>query len=202
MATEIHSFRGLSQSEIETRRKQGLGNDILHFTLPASFTIFVFGLLIYIGAFFLIQNNLTLMTITPEMITQLEKVTGVTAGTMTSESFQANTTLLAAQTALLIFFVLSGLLVMIFAEPPFAWFAGGSEFHGRNWLPLFAALGLLLGFGVIYTVPSLRDFFQLVPLPPFILYMILILTIIWAFIQRFLWRSRWLEKFLDVERDR
>jgi cation-transporting ATPase E len=189
----------LALSAVAVARRRNLSTDILHFTLPASFTMFAVGLLIYIGAFFMIQNDLTNLAVTPDMVNQLEKVAGVDPGTMTSESFEDAATLYTAQSALVIFFVLAGLLIMIFAEPPFEWFAGGSEYHGRNWLPLIAAAGLLVGFGVIFFTPGLRAFFQLVMLSPALLAFVLAMTIVWALGQRFIWRTRWLEGFLDME---
>ncbi len=189
----------LALSAVAVTRRRSLSVDILHFTLPASFTIFFFGLLIYIGAIFMIQQDLAQLKVTPEMISTMEKTAAVDPGTLTPELFQEAATLFTAQTALVIFFVLVGLLVMIFAEPPFEWFAGGSEYHGRNWLPLIAAVVLLFGFAVIFAVPGLRAFFQLVMISPVLLLLILALTILWVFLQRFIWRSRWLEHFLDME---
>jgi cation-transporting ATPase E len=188
----------LAISAVAVGRRSSLSKDIISFTLPASFTIFVVGLLIYIGAIFLVRQDLATLAVSPEMVAQLEAVAGVDPGTMTAEQFEEAAILYTAQTSLVLFFVLAGLLIMIFAEPPFAWFAGGSAYHGRNWLPLIAALFLLLGFGVIYFTPGLRAFFQLVIISPLLLVGIVLLTLIWALVQRWIWRSRWLERFLDI----
>ena len=189
----------LAISAVAVARRRSLSGDILHFTLPASFTVFFFGILIYIGAIFMIQHDLTQLVVTPEIVSTLEKTAAVDPGTLTPETFEEAATLFTAQTALVIYFVLVGLLVMIFAEPPFEWFAGGSEYHGRNWLPLIAAVVLLLAFAVIFFVPGLRAFFQLVMISPTLLLLILALTILWVFVQRFIWRSHWLEHFLDMD---
>jgi cation-transporting ATPase E len=91
---------------------------------------------------------------------------------------------------------------MVFAEPPLPWFAGGAPYHGRNWLPLVAAVVLIAGYLVIMAVPGLRSFFQLVALPPLFWMAILAMTFIWAFVQRVVWRTSWLERFLDMEGER
>lgn len=149
----------LALSAVAMARRRSLSTDIRHFTLPASFTMFAVGIMIYIGAVFMIQNHLTTLVVTPEVVSQLEKVAGHEPGTMTPEVFEAAATLYTAQTALVIFFVLAGLLILIFAEPPFEWLAGGSEYHGRNWLPMITAVGLLITFSVIFINPNLRAFF-------------------------------------------
>ncbi|NCF69484.1 MAG: HAD-IC family P-type ATPase, partial [Chloroflexi bacterium] len=179
----------LAISATAVARRSSLSQGILHFTLPASFTIFLFGLLIYIGAFFLIQDGLAQLTITPEMVSTLERTAAVEPGSMTTQSFYELATLYTAQTALVTFFVLTGVMVMVFAEPPLPWFAGGAPYHGRNWLPLVAAVVLIAGYLVIMAVPGLRSFFQLVALPPLFWMAILAMTFIWAFVQRVVWRT-------------
>ncbi len=189
----------LALSALAVSRRRSLSVDILHFTLPASFTMFIFGILIYIGALFMIQNDLVGNVVTPEMIANLEKTAAVDPGSYSTEDFSTVATLYTAQTALVIFFVLAGITIMIFAEPPSEWFAGGSEYHGRNWLPVIAAVGLILLFAIIYAVPGLRAFFQLVPVTPFLLVLIIGMTLLWALVQRGIWRTKWLEHFLDID---
>ncbi|MBK7919993.1 MAG: hypothetical protein IPJ94_27805 [Chloroflexi bacterium] len=87
---------------------------------------------------------------------------------------------------------------MIFAEPPFAWFAGGAPYRGRNWLPVVAAVALFAGYLVVLALPRLRSFFSLVPLPTLFYVIIALLTVLWVFVQRLVWRTRWLEHFLDM----
>ena len=90
---------------------------------------------------------------------------------------------------------------MVFAEPPFKWFAGGAKYHGRNWLTVGAAVVLILAYFVIMALPGLRSFFQLVPLPTTFWIAIIALTTLWVFVQRWIWRSNWIERFLDIEPD-
>ena len=189
----------LAISALAVARRASLSDTIIHFTLPASFTIFLFGLFIYIGGLYLIENQLVGLTITPEMMAMMERTAAVEPGSMTTEDFYASATLFTAQTALVTWFVISGLLIMVFAEPPFAWFAGGSEYHGRNWLPLIAAVILFVAYLLIMAIPGLRSFFQLVHLPGSFILAIGLLAIAWVFLQRWMWRSRWLERFLDID---
>jgi cation-transporting ATPase E len=186
---------------IPVARRANLGKSILHFTLPASFLIFFFGLLIYIGAFYVIQAELVNVKVTPEMLAMMERTAAVEPGSLTPAGFYDAAVLFTAQTALTTFFVLVGILTMVFAEPPFEWFAGGAKYHGRNWLTVIAAVVFILTYFLIMALPGPRSFFQLVPLPTSFWVAIIALTTLWVFVQRSLWRSNWLERFLDLELD-
>ncbi len=188
----------LAVTAVTVRQRITLSQNILHFTLPASFTIFLFGLFIYVGAFFMVDHNLAQITVTPEMIATLERTIGAQSGSMSVEQFNQAAVLLSAQTALTTFFVFTGITLMIFAEPPFAWFAGGAPYRGRNWLPVVAAVALFAGYLVVLALPRLRGFFSLVPLPTLFYVVIALLTVLWVFVQRLVWRTRWLEHFLDM----
>jgi cation-transporting P-type ATPase E len=68
-----------------------------------------------------------------------------------------------AQTTLTAFLVLCGLLLMIFVEPPTAWWAGAAATRG-DWRPTILAVGLMLVFAVVTVDPALRTLFVLAPL--------------------------------------
>ncbi|HFQ92999.1 MAG TPA: HAD family hydrolase [Anaerolineae bacterium] len=189
----------LALTAVTIRQRANLTQNIIHFTLPASFTIFLFGLLLYTGVLFVANQGVLNVEITPEMIAALEKTLGQEAGSMTPEQFSSAFTLLAAQTSLTTFFVFAGIILMVFAEPPFKWFAGGAPYHGRNWLVVLAAAALFIGYLVIMSMPRLRAFFALIPLTTPFYIAIALLTIVWAIAQRTIWRGHWLEHFLDMD---
>jgi len=181
------------------RKKGSLYTNIMHFTLPASFTIFLFGLLVYIGVFFLAAHDLVQMTITPEILAEASRGIGRDFSSMTPDEFRGAVVLLSAQTALTTFFVLVGIMLMVFAEPPLRWLAGGAPYNNGNWLATIAAGVLVVGYGLVLALPALRRFFDLVPLPTVINLGLIVLTALWVVLQRAMWRSRWLERFLDME---
>ena len=189
----------LAISAVAIRQKTTLTDNIIHFTLPASFLIFLFGLLIYMGAFFLVDEGVTQIAITPQMMAEMERTAAVDPGSMTRQDFYQAAVLLSAQTSLVVFFVFTGILLMLFAEPPVQWFEGGAPYHGKNWLPAIAAIGLLLLFFLIMALPGLRSFFQLAPLPTLFYVAIALMTVLWVFVQRWVYRSFWFERFLDLE---
>lgn len=192
----------LGLTAIASAKRTTLSRNILHFTLPASFMLFLFGLLVYMGAFFLVEQGLVNITITPEMISTMEKTLSIASGTLSDEEFYQAAILLSAQTALTTFFVFTGITLMLFAAPPGKWWSGGSDYEGRNWLVVAGAVLLYIGYVIVLVVPALRIFFQLLPLPISFHITIAILTVLWVFVQRFLWRSNWMERFLDIDVER
>jgi cation-transporting ATPase E len=185
---------------VAVTRRANLGKSIIHFTLPASFLLFFFGLLLYLGAFFLIQEGLALIDHIPqESIAEMTKIVNEEAGVVTEESFREMATLFTAQTVLVTFFSLSGILLMLFAEPPLKWFEAGAPFHKRNWFTLLAAAVMIIGYYVVLLLPGLRSFFQLVPLPSIFHLVIIATTIVWVLLQRWVWRAHLLERFMQMD---
>ena len=160
--------------------------------------LFFFGLLIYIGVFFVIQNNLATVSVTQEQLVEIGKNIGKDFSQLTVDEFRAKATVVSAQTALTTFFVLSGIMLMVFAAPPIKWLAGGSPYKGV-WLPTIAAVVLVAAYGVILMMPGLRSFFDLVPLPVSFNIAIVVMTLLWILTQRWVWRTLLFEKFLDME---
>lgn len=160
------------------RQASSVNGNLIHFTLPASLLLFVFGLLIYIGAFFAIQNDLAQVVVTPEILAELQRYTGVTYEGLTEQEFQRIATVLTAQSTLTVFFVLTGLLIMLFAEPPWPWFAGGAPYRG-NRLVGQAAIVLFVAFLIVLLVEPLSAFFQIVSLPLEFYLVIGLLTGLW-----------------------
>jgi len=78
-------------------------------------------------------------------------------------------------------------------------------FHLVNIVLYVIGFGMLLvgdvrsAIVVVYVVPGFRAFFQLVPIRPFLLLLILGMTLLWVLVTRGIWRTNWLEHFLDVE---
>lgn len=94
--------------------------------------------------------------------------------------------------------MLTGALLMVFAQPLVKWLAGGAE-ASKTWLPALAAVVLVVAYGAILVIPGLRSFFQLVPLPASYHLIIVGATLAWAALLQLAWRWRTLERFLDLE---
>jgi cation-transporting ATPase E len=179
-----------------------LGKTIIRFTLPASFLLFVFGLLLYLGTFFAIKSGLAnIHEFSPNVISEIAHIANVAPETLTTETIKSLFTHFTAQTVLVSFFSIAGILLLLFAEPPLKWFEAGAPFRKKNPLTLLAAAGLIIAFYVVLMLPFTRSFFQLMPLFTFFHIVIIGALVIWILVQRWVWRRRLLERFLLVEGD-
>jgi cation-transporting ATPase E len=166
-------------------KRGSLYTNMMHFTLPASFLIFFFGLLIYIGTFFIIEQKLVQINLSPETMVEIGRHVGQDFNNLSPEEFSARAQVFSAQTALTSFFVLAGVLLMVFAEPPIRWLAGGAPYSGK-WMPTIAAVVLIVAYAIIlFALPRVRG--------------VLLMTVIWVFVQRAVWRARSFERFLDLD---
>lgn len=187
----------LSVTALAVVNRSRLSTNVIHFTLPAAMLMFVFGLLIYIGAFFVAERGLAQVDVSPEMVEIVARTARVAPASLSAAQFNTLAVRYTAQTSLVTFFVLAGVLIMVFAEPPLRWFAGGSPYRG-HWLVGAAAIVLIAAYYVLLLLPGLRSFFELAPLPLFFHLAILVMTALWALLLRMVWRRQWLTRFLDL----
>lgn len=150
---------------------QSFGRQLLHFVVPVALTQSLVSFAIFLGAFFLRQA---------QVANDFPEALGI------------------AQSALTTYAVFSGLLLVPFVVPPRPFWVGGNQFSG-DWRPTLLALGLLVVFLILVTIPSIRTFFSLFPLNFTDYLLIGFVTIIWGLIQRWLWRINLLERFLQLE---
>jgi cation-transporting ATPase E len=105
--------------------------------------------------------------------------------------------LTTAQTALVSFLVLSGLLLVVFAEPPTAWWTGAAAVSG-DWRPTALAAELAAAFVAVSVAPPLRALFALSPLGLREIGLVVIALAVWTILVRWAWRGRLLERFLGL----
>lgn len=103
-----------------------------------------------------------------------------------------------AQTTLTSFLVVTGLLLVVFVEPPIEWLAGGDVPSG-DWRPTIMAGALLAAFTLISIVPTLRDVFALATLDALSVGIVTVGVIVWFFVVRFVWRRHIITRFLGMK---
>ena len=113
-------------------------------------------------------------------------------------SFPTDAQLPSAQSALTTFSVVCGLLLLPFVEPPSRGWVGGSKLSD-DWRPTLLALGLLVAYAVLLSIPPLRAFFELTVLDERSYLLIGLVSLAWAVILRFTWRSRLFERYLHLD---
>ncbi len=178
--------------------RRSILREIVHFVIPAASSIFLFGLLIYIVAFFLSAAELIDFNVTPAAIESFERYSDIDYDISTKDAFILEVSQLIAQTSLTAFIVFSGVILLIFVEPPIEWFVGGDELSG-DWRPTIIAGVMMAGFVITALYEPLRQFFGLIALPFPVYLLIGVATLMWMFVLRRIWRNRWLERFLEID---
>jgi cation-transporting ATPase E len=158
-------------------RREGLLRRLWHFVLPASLTLGLAGLAVFLAYSFL--------------------GSGVHLAIVRMGGSEAD--LGVSQSAMTHFALLCGLFLIVFAQPPTRFWVGGDELSGDR-RPALLALVLLAAYVVILALPPLRGFFDLASLGGWSYLLLGAAAAVWAFLLRWIWRAGWMERFLDVER--
>jgi len=159
----------------------GLIRRLMHFILPATLLQSVFGLGIYLA--YLVPAYEAMLS---------------NGAAIPDTSLIFDQSLLMGQTALAIFSIFCGLLLVVFVEPPYEWWSGGSDCnHDRR--PALLSLGLLVSFVIFLFLPGARNFFDFSPMRYYDLLIIGGVALAWALLLRWVWRSRLLDRFLEVD---
>ncbi|MBW4420293.1 MAG: HAD-IC family P-type ATPase [Myxacorys californica WJT36-NPBG1] len=153
--------------------KRSLVRSLLHFVLPATLSITLVALTIYL--FYLVSAALDL----PLNVT------------LTELDFTL------PRTALVTILVFCELLLIPFLKPPTTAWVGGEPLSG-DWRYTFVAVALILVYLLILFVPPVRIFFELSALETADLIFLGFAAIEWCFIVRWVWRSRFFDRFLGV----
>lgn len=171
-----------------SQSKIGLLPSVVHFVIPASVTIMLFGVIVYALGYSSGLERLGPIAIAPD---QMENILVI------NDDPKAVAQAIG-RTAMSIFTTLAGLLLVIFVEPPTPFFSGGDELSG-DWRPTQLAITLIIIFFVILAVEPLRNYFELLNLGFLNVMFISAFTLIWAFVTHYVWRERWFQRFLHLE---
>jgi cation-transporting ATPase E len=171
---------------------------VLHFVLPATLTVFVFALLVYLFYFVTSYNHTLDIQVTPDEISAFQETNGITYAIPSLNDYAYEVAGTIARTALTTFTVLTGLLLVVFVEPPVEFFVGG-DILSSDRRPAYLAIALLVAFVVIVLVAPLRRFFELVMLRPTDYLLISAASIVWMFVVRAAWRGNWFERLLNID---
>jgi cation-transporting ATPase E len=179
-------------------KRRGLLRSVIHFVLPAATTVFAFGLLLVVIIFSLVLNDLATVDLTPELRAEFSENLGIDDTLFREEEFKLEVAGVIARSALTTFTVLTGLLLVVFVEPPIPFFVGGDELS-EDKRPTILALGMILLFIVILAIAPFRNFFELLVLPLNIYAIIAVGVITWMFTLRFVWRKHLFDRFLNID---
>jgi cation-transporting ATPase E len=179
-------------------KRRGLLRSVIHFVMPASLTVFAFALLLFVVVFSLTLQDLSSVELTAEQLTQYTRSLGIDVSTLTDQQLNAEIAALIARSALTTFTVFTGLLLVIFVEPPVEFFTGGDELSG-DFRPTILAGGMVALFALILLIPPAREFFELLVLPLNIYAIIGGGVVVWMLVVRAVWRQRLFDRFLNID---
>ncbi len=163
---------------------------LAHFVIPAAVLTSLIGLLIFyialdIRSKQLVQDAFGGKAATPEQIDLLLRRS-------------ADVLLPIPQTVLASFLVFAGLFLVIFVEPPTAWWTGGDVLTSDQ-KPAILAVGLMLVFVLISLIAPLRQLFSLEPLDWQYLALVAAAVPVWLLLVRLFWRHNLLARFVGVK---
>jgi len=168
---------------------------ILHFIIPGAITIGTIGLFMYTLTFVTtleqqypgVNNTAITAPETPRQQIRDERAYEAAFQVATKQS----------RTMLTNFLILSGILLIVFVEPPVEFFVGGDDFSG-DWRPtILAGVMLVLAFG-INIIPQFQELFELVPLGVREWAILFGLVAGWVILIRAIWRNDLFNKLLGT----
>lgn len=162
--------------------KGSLVSRLFGFVLPSVLTASVIALLLFYGTFLLLVVVPSLGGQPPDVSDPEMVVRVARAG---------------AQTVLVSFLVVVGLLAVVFVQPPSKWWAVISPLSPDR-RPALLALGLFVAFVLVSSTLIPRRFFTLARLAPLEVALVAIGGLAWLLVVRFVWRHRLLERFLGL----
>jgi len=145
----------------------------LHFVLPATLSLTLLGLMVYLGYLVLMMNFLP------------------------ASSVPQGHLLAIPRTALVTVLVWCGLLLLPFLKPPTLAWTGGESLSG-DWRYTYMAIGMFIFYWLTIVFSPMGWFFDMARLHLSDYLLLLGVTIIWGFSMRFIWRARLLDRFLGV----
>jgi cation-transporting ATPase E len=180
--------------------KRSIIRSVLRFVIPASLSVFLFGLIIYTIAFGYAYQQVETNSIhvSQEEIDRFRSSAGIDYPLESNEDYFKEIATLIAQTALTTFTLVAGLILIIFVEPPTRFFVAGDDLSGDK-RPTALSFVLILVFLLVLVFKPLRNFFELLILPPVAYVLIGIALVLWLLILRQAWRAQWFERFLQLD---
>jgi cation-transporting ATPase E len=180
--------------------KRSIIRSILSFVIPASLSVFLFGLLVYSAAYKYAYSEFesNSIKVDQEEIDRFRDSSGIDYTIDSEQEYFEEIATLAAQNSLTTFTLLAGLILVVFVEPPLQFFVAGDE-PSDDRRPIILAISLSLIFIFILRVEPLRDFFELIILPPVWYGFIASALLLWMLTLRQAWKAQWFGRFFHLD---
>lgn len=159
-------------------REKSVLRSMLHFVVPATSTLTLVGLGVYLG--YLVKNIWQVSEPATEMV--------VLDWDVLSEP----------RTALVTILTVCGLMMVPFLKPPLKLWTGGEKLSG-DWRYSLLAGGCFILFCLVLFVQPARDFFELATLSVGDFLLLMGISTGWCFVLRYLWRSQLFDRILGFQ---
>ncbi len=179
LAVGIPSIGAALWAKAGQPHQRSLIRSTLHFSLPATLTLTLVGLIVYLG--YLIA--ISIVTPIPDDGASVEYI---------------NSLLTVPRSALVTILIFCGLLLIPFHKPPAKFWIGGQPLSG-DWRYTLVALAMLVVYIIILAVPQFRELAELVLLGLFDYVILALVALVWALVLRTIWRRRILGWYLGVD---
>jgi cation-transporting ATPase E len=180
------------------KMKRGLLRSVISFVFPAAISVFGFGILLYTFYFIQVSTNVMTIEVQPEDIAAFQEMAKIDYELPTQREYAVEVAGVISRTVLTTFTVLTGLILVIFVEPPHPFFAGGDELSPDK-RPTYLAFGLLLVFVGVMIITPVRNFFELILLGWDDYLIIAGVVLIWMLVLRRAYQHRWFPRFLNLD---
>lgn len=176
-------------------KEEPLLRSLVRFVFPVALWSMLIGVALFTFVYFRTSRIFEDTAITSQVIARFERNTGLTY--QAGEEFGLTAARIVAQTALSTFLTFSALLLLIFLEPPMAFFAGLRPVS-PDWRPTLLALVLIVLFVISLYTPLVANYLGFVRLFRPVWRDVLVSLVVWFVGLWLLWRRRWLDRLLAV----
>ena len=159
--------------------RRSLVRSTLHFVLPATITLAITGLFVYLAYLVIV---ILVAPIPDEFVSR----------DMLDEL------LVVPRSALVTILVYCGLLLIPFLKPPTGFWVGGAPLSGE-WRYTLSAVAMLLLYFLVVIIPPLRQIADLAWLGISGYVMLGVVALGWAIVLRTMWRQRLLDRFVGID---
>ena len=177
-------------------RQEALLPSLLRFVLPFAVWTMLLAVILYTLAHGQVMGSLADMTIPPRAISFFEQVTGLTYGV--GADFETMAATLMAQTQLSTFVSLATMLLVLFLQPPFAFFAVWRPVSPDR-RPAYLTIALMVLFMLGLGIPPVASYFGIITVPLRASGALLIALVLWVLGFRLILRYRWFDKLFLLE---
>ncbi len=173
-----------------------LFTQLAQFIMPIAVVTMFFGLALYTIFYTRVNNDLSSFSVPLRVVEQFENFTGLTYNV--DDNFSAAAATIVAQTILSDFISIAAFILILFLEPPNAFFTGWVATPSPDKRPTWLTLALFAVFMIVINNPDLSGYFGLLmPSPPFYFALAVALPL-WFFILRTVWRRQVFERLLGI----